>query len=207
MNILVVGGGYLGRSVAEELDNLNHEVAVIEEDEEKLNHLSPEFGGVSFCSFPMDINNLISAGIENCDAVLVTSSDDNLNITIGQIARKIFNVPKVVSRISDPARENVFETFGLQTVCPTNISSYSMISAVLQDKELEKINIETNTIAFNLTPINRKLIGHTAKDISVDSGVTVLGLLKTNKKIVLNSPSNSPKIEDGDYIVYAKLMD
>ena len=62
----------------------------------------------------MDLKNLRSAGIESCDAVAVTTSDDNLNITVGQIAKNYFQVPKVVARISDPYRENIFESFGLQ---------------------------------------------------------------------------------------------
>lgn len=48
--------------------------------------------------------------------------DDNLNITVGQIAKSIFGIEKVVTRISDPFREFIFESYGLETVCPTNMA-------------------------------------------------------------------------------------
>ena len=122
MNIMIVGGGLLGRKTAETLDEAGHDVVLIDASPENLAQLSPDFSGVTAVGFPMDIKSLRSAGIEGCDAVAVTTPDDNLNITVGQIAKNFFGIPKVIARISDPYRENIFERFGLQTVCPTNMA-------------------------------------------------------------------------------------
>ena len=94
MNILVIGGGLLGRRVAEMLDAAGHDVAVIDESEDNIAQLDADFGGVTSVGFPMDLKNLRSAGIESCDAVAVTTSDDNLNITVGQIAKTISRSPR-----------------------------------------------------------------------------------------------------------------
>ena len=115
MNIMIVGGGLLGRKTAETLDEAGHDVVLIDASPENLAQLSPDFSGVTAVGFPMDIKSLRSAGIEGCDAVAVTTPDDNLNITVGQIAKNFFGIPKVIARISDPYRENIFERFGLQT--------------------------------------------------------------------------------------------
>ena len=104
MNIMIVGGGLLGRKTAETLDEAGHDVVLIDASPENLAQLSPDFSGVTAVGFPMDIKSLRSAGIEGCDAVAVTTPDDNLNITVGQIAKNFFGIPKVIARISDPYR-------------------------------------------------------------------------------------------------------
>ncbi len=100
------------------MDELGHDVVLIDASAENIAQLSPDFSGVTAVGFPMDIKSLRAAGIEGCDAVAVATPDDNLNITVGQIAKNFFGIPKVIARISDPYRENIFERFGLQTVCP-----------------------------------------------------------------------------------------
>ena len=122
MNVLIIGGGLLGRETARQLDSLGHGVVVVDENPENLGLLDAGFGGVTYVGFPMDLNVLRQAGIESCDAVAVTTSDDNLNIAVGQIAKKYFKVERVAARISDPAREDIFERVGLRTVCPTNMA-------------------------------------------------------------------------------------
>ena len=69
MNIMIVGGGLLGRKTAETLDELGHDVVLIDSSTENLAQLSPDFSGVTSVGFPMDIKSLRSAGIEGCDAL------------------------------------------------------------------------------------------------------------------------------------------
>ncbi len=207
MNILVIGAGHLGRKIAEALDRDGHDVAIVEELEEKLSQLSPKFGGITFQSFPMDVNNLKNAGIESCDAITVTTSDDNLNITVGQIAKHIFGVKTVVSRISDPFREYIFESFGLQTVCPTNMSAESIISAITSPYEQKKVSFGTNSIAFNIIQADKRHIG---KSISIVAGTeeeSVFGVIRASGSFLLNTPYECPKVEAGDKLVLAKRVD
>ncbi len=207
MNILVVGGGHLGRKVAEELDKLNHEVALIEENEDKLALLNPKFGGVTFLSFPMDISNLKNAGIESCDAVAVTTSDDNLNITVGQIAKNIFGINTVVARISDPFRETIFESFGLKTVCPTNMSGESIISAMTSPYDMQKICIGTNMVSFRVEAVDRKFVDRKVSSVKCEDNEMVFGVVKENCSFFLKTPDTSYVLMHGDSLVYAKKID
>lgn len=207
MNILVVGAGHLGRKIAEALDRDGHEIVIIGERAEDLAQLNPKFGGVTFQSFPMDIRNLKRAGIESCDAVTVTTSDDNLNITVGQIAKSIFGVKTVVPRISDPYREYVFESFGLQSVCPTNMSAEAIISAITSPYEQKKVSFGTNMITFRRILADKR---HVDKRLSVLAGTneeSVFGLIRKNGEFYLNTPYQCPKVEEGDSIVFAKRVD
>jgi trk system potassium uptake protein TrkA len=51
-----------------------------------------------------------------------------------QIAKVIFNVPRVVCRIYDPIREKIYSKLGVQTYCPT-LEGASRIEQLLADGE------------------------------------------------------------------------
>ena len=132
MNILIIGCGRVGISLAERLDAHGHDVAIVDSDVDNFRALSDEFTGITVCGMPMDMQVMQNAGIENCDAVAVVTPDDNLNITVSQVVKKFFGVENVLARISDPAREKVFKKFGLKTVCPTNLAGDAMFVALTQ---------------------------------------------------------------------------
>jgi trk system potassium uptake protein TrkA len=80
----------------------------------------------------MDLHLLREAGIEDADAVVVTTDGDNSNIVIGQVAMKHFDVPSVVVRILDPARADFYTAHGMNVVCPTQVSIETLVTAVRQ---------------------------------------------------------------------------
>lgn len=207
MNILVVGGGHLGRRIAEHLDRKGHEVSIIEENESKLALLDPKFGGITFNTFPMDVNNLIGAGIKNCDALTVTTSDDNLNITVSQIAKNIFGIKNVVSRISDPYREHVFETLGLKTVCPTNMAADSIITALTDPHKPKNIIFGTTMLGFELVALERKKIGRRLIDISDENGGVIIGVMRADDTVILNSSAKNVILGRGDRLIISTKID
>ena len=93
-----------GRRLAELLDHHGHDVAVVDSDADAFRMLEKDFNGMTVTGFPMDTKVLKNAGIESCDAVAVCTPDDNLNITISQIAKE-FLVCAMVGPHFDPARE------------------------------------------------------------------------------------------------------
>jgi trk system potassium uptake protein TrkA len=72
------------------------------------------------------------AGIEHADALVACTPGDNRNIAASQIAREIFHVPKVVARINDPLRAEVFHELGLQTISPTLLGTELVREALLR---------------------------------------------------------------------------
>lgn len=207
MNILVVGGGLLGRKLAEMLDEAGNDVAVIDASEDNLSLLSPDFDGVTSVGFPMDIKNLKSAGIENCDAVAVTTSDDNLNITVGQIAKNVFGVKKVVVRISDPYREDIFESFGLQTVCPTNMAGETIMTALTSPWQSRQVTFGTATVSLETRLAEKKQFGSYVRDLEAPDGYGIFGVIKFDGRFLLNDTSGGILISPGDSVVYSHRID
>ena len=69
-------------------------------------------------------------GIEDADAVVVSTDGDNTNLVIGQVAQKRFGIDCVVVRVLDPARADFYASRGLRTVCPTSNAIYTLTEAV-----------------------------------------------------------------------------
>ena len=66
---------------------------------------------------------LMRAQIERADTVVSVTNDDNTNIMVAQIARNVYHIPNVICRLYDPEREIVYKEFGIDTICPTVLST------------------------------------------------------------------------------------
>jgi len=130
MKAIVIGSGRVGSAVALELRAAGWDVAVIDEREEALGRLGDAWTGEFYVGHGMDLQLLRDAGIEDADAVVVTTDGDNSNIVIGQMAQKQFNVRSVVVRILDPARAEFYSQRGLNVVCPTSSAIGTFVDAV-----------------------------------------------------------------------------
>jgi len=130
MKVLVIGCGRVGSAVSLELRAAGWDVTVIDEREEALARLGDDWTGEFVVGHGMDLQLLRQAGIEDADAVVVTTDGDNSNIVIGQMAQKHFAVPSVVVRILDPARADFYTSRGLNVVCPTSSAIATLTDAV-----------------------------------------------------------------------------
>ena len=130
MKVIVVGCGRVGSSVALELSRAGWDVSVIDEREEALGRLGDDWVGGFFVGHGMDMALLRDAGIEEADAVVVSTNGDNTNLVIGQVAQKHFDVRCVVVRVLDPARADFYASRGLRTVCPTSNAIAVLTEAV-----------------------------------------------------------------------------
>jgi len=129
MFILIVGCGRVGSAVAKRALEAGHEVSVM--DRNPLSHERldrdqistwEDAGGRFTVGTALEIDGLIEAGIEQADVFLAATSGDNTNLVISQVAQRRFEVPRVVVRVSDPARAAWYSQQGLQTICPTQVA-------------------------------------------------------------------------------------
>jgi trk system potassium uptake protein TrkA len=130
MKAIVVGCGRVGSNVARQLDGSGWDVTAIDEDEDALGRLGDAWTGGFLVGHGMDLQLLRDAGIEEADAMVVTTDGDNTNIVIAQAAQKHFQVPTVVARVLDPARAQFYATRGLRIVCPTSAAIETLVESV-----------------------------------------------------------------------------
>jgi trk system potassium uptake protein len=130
MKAIVIGCGRVGSAVAQQLQASGWEVIVCDENEDALGRLGEQWTGGFLVGHGMDQQLLREAGIEEADAVVITTDGDNTNIVIAQVAQKQFEVPTVIVRVLDPARAQFYATRGLRIVCPTSAAIETLVGAV-----------------------------------------------------------------------------
>ncbi|MFC1992954.1 potassium channel family protein [Chloroflexota bacterium] len=132
MKIIIMGCGRVGAQLAVLLDVDGHTVTVLDNDTYSFHRLPADFGGTALLGNGLDEETLRRAGIEEADAFVAVTQGDNRNIMSAQIAKHIFNVPKVTCRIYDPLRQELYHTLGLEAISPTSVF------AQMLREELEK---------------------------------------------------------------------
>ena len=130
MNALIIGCGRVGSTIALQLQKEGWDVTVVDESEDALSRLGENWPGSFLVGHGMDTDLLRGAGIEDADAVVVSTDGDNTNIVIGQVAQKRFGIQCVIARILDPARADFYAARGLRTVCPTKTAIDTLTEAV-----------------------------------------------------------------------------
>jgi len=121
MKIVIMGCGRVGAQLAGLLDADGHSVTILDTDAYSFRRLPPKFGGTALIGNGINEEALKRAGIEEADAFVAVTQGDNRNVMATQIAKHIFNVPKVICRIYDPLRQELYSTLGLETFSPTTI--------------------------------------------------------------------------------------
>jgi trk system potassium uptake protein TrkA len=121
MKVVIMGCGRVGGRLAGLLESDGHEVTILDNDSYSFRRLPPGFRGTALLGNGIDLDVLRRAGIEEADAFVAVTQGDNRNVMSCQIARHIFNVPRVVCRIYDPLRRDLFEDLGLEAISPTTI--------------------------------------------------------------------------------------
>lgn len=121
MNVVIMGCGRVGARLASMLDAEGHKVSVLDVDSYSFRRLASSFGGSAVMGNGTDEEALKAAGIEQADAFVAVTQGDNRNVMAAQIAKHIFKVPRVLCRIYDPIRREIYETLGLEAISPTTV--------------------------------------------------------------------------------------
>ena len=121
MKIVIMGCGRVGARLAGLLDIEGHDVTIIDTDAYSFRRLPAELGGNALVGDGMDEASLKKAGIEGADAFISVTQGDNRNLMAAQIAQNIFKVPRVLCRVYDPLRRELFNSLGIEAFSPTTI--------------------------------------------------------------------------------------
>lgn len=128
--VVIVGCGRVGALLADSLSRDGHMVVVIDRDESTFARLSPEYSGFRIEGDATQLAVLREARLATADACIVTTHEDNVNLMVAQVARNVFEVPRVLARVFDPQREQVYARLGIPTVCPTSAAVAMFLRAM-----------------------------------------------------------------------------
>lgn len=201
MQIIVIGCGKVGSRFAQVLSSEGHDVVIVDSDRDAFKALGSDFNGVTVTGVPIDQDILKQAGIETADVVAAVTPDDNVNIMASQVAKEIFKVPKVIARIYNPEREHVFHQFGLDTICPTNITVDVIRSKILGESGMCEHNIAGVGFAFKYLKAEKNDVDKKLGSIKIKDDVFLFGIIQKGNFVFANP---NIKIGKEDIIVIAE---
>lgn len=129
MRVLIIGGGRVGKALAERLEDRDEEVVIIENDPDRMEALRDQ-GFTVKCGDGTDRRFLREAGADNAAVVAATTHDDDVNLLVSQLARNTFDVDTVVARVTEPANEDAFDDLDVEGIPSPMAAAWAMDNAI-----------------------------------------------------------------------------
>jgi trk system potassium uptake protein TrkA len=207
MKAIVMGCGRIGSQVSKLLDAQGHDVTVIDHDANADGRLGPAFKGRVIKGLGFDRKVLTDSGIEQADAFVAASMSDNANVVAARVARYIFHVPRVVARLYDPRRAEIYQRLGLTTISSTNWGA-ERIFQVLIHTDLDVWDTfghgEVSMVQIEASP---QLIGHSVNHLNVPGEMLVTSITRNDQAFI---PTSGAEVREGDVlhlVVLSSAMD
>jgi trk system potassium uptake protein len=202
MKVIVMGCGRIGSQVSKLLAAQNHDVTVIDHDANADGRLGTNFKGRIIKGLGFDRNILIQAGIEQADAFVSASQSDNANIVAARIARNIFHVPRVVARLYDPRRAEIYQRLGLTTISSTNWGA-ERIFQVLTHTDLDVWDtFGRGEVSLVHLEIPSQLVGRSVSQLNVPGEVMVVSITRNDQAFI---PIPGTEFQEGDVLKLSVL--
>ncbi len=184
MNVIVMGCGRVGEQLSQLLLNEGHPVTVIDSDPQALERLGPGFKGRKVVGVGFDQDVLIQAGIELADAFAATSSSDNANIIAARIARNYFQVPRVVARLYDPRRAEIYQRLGLLTISSTTWGA-ERIRELLTHSDLDPVlTFGSGEVCLLTVETPYPFVGKLVKHLTVAGEIQVISITRQGHALI-----------------------
>ncbi len=197
VHVVIMGCGRVGSRLAQSLESRGHSVAVIDSDAEAFRRLGPDFAGNTITGVGFDREVLLAAGIERADGFAAVSSGDNSNIISARLARETYGVKRVVARIYDPRRAEVYERLGIPTVATVRWTADRMMRHLIPESRQELWRDPTSMISMIEVPVHADWIGRQLAALEEATGGRIAYFMRFG---IGTLPTTSTVIQEGDQI-------
>ena len=194
MHVIIVGCGRVGSELAKLLAGEGHNVVIVDRNPASFERLGGTFNGLTVVGNGFDLNLLKQAGIEKADAFCSLTNGDNTNLVSAQVAKRIFDVPKVIARVYDPQRACIYSALGLDI-----ISGTILFAAMLRDKIIESrfssYLIETKELGVIEIEVKNDLVGKSVQQINIP-GEFLVTAIRRLEGVFIPYPETALKDKD-----------
>ncbi len=192
-----MGCGRVGSSIAHTLEDQGHSVAVIDQDPEAFRKLPSGFKGTKVTGIGFDRDVLAEAGIERADAFAAVSSGDNSNVIAARVARESFGVRRVVARIYDPRRAEVYQRLGIPTVATVAWTADQMLRRLLPEGAESLWRDPTGAVVLAEVAYSDDWLGEKVCDLEAAAGVRIAFITRLGEALI---PSPNLVLQEGDVV-------
>jgi trk system potassium uptake protein TrkA len=154
VHVVIMGCGRVGSTLARSLEDRSHTVSVIDTNPDSFRRLGTGFNGTKVLGIGFDQDVLQEAGIQKAGAFAAVSNGDNSNIIAARVARESFGIQKVVARIYDPGRAEVYQRLGITTVATVKWTADQVLRRLLPGGTEPTYRDPSGTIRLDEIPVN-----------------------------------------------------
>ena len=197
MKVIIVGCGRVGAYTAASLARLGHDVVVVDKDPDAFRLLPAGFTGTTVVGYAFERSALEQAGISEADALVAATAGDNTNAVAARIAKEVYRVPDVVSRIYDPQRAEIYRHYGIQTFAPTAWSAGRIIEFLVSGNVEREESFGNGEVEMIAAFVPRHLIGKPVNDLRILGEIRV-GLIVRMGKAML--PVSGTEFQEDDQV-------
>ena len=202
MRVIIGGCGRVGAQLATKLAFEKHEVVVIDKNVNAFKRLSKGFDGMTVRGMVFDRDVLEHAGADRSDAYVAVTSGDNSNVVSATIAREIYRVPKVVARIFDPRRAEIYRRLGIQTVSSVTWAANEISQLVLYSHLVRDLALGDGEVQLVKISIPPRIVGRTIADVTMPGEVMPFAIVRAGRSFI---PASHEAFHEGDIVEVAVL--
>ena len=204
MHVVIMGCGRVGMQLSIELADDGHQVSIIDKHASAFDKLPPGFNAKTIVGLGFDRHTLELAGVADADAFVAVSSGDNSNIVSARVALEHYHVPKVIARIYDPRRAEIYERLNIPTVATTKWGVKQIQLMLLHDRQEIRESLGGGDLLRLRVPVPPHLVGKPASSINVDGQILVAGVSRGGTGFI---PTAESTMQKGDYLIVILAKD
>ena len=192
-----MGSGRVGIATSLALTQRGHSVAIVDKRAEAFNLLPPGFTARTIVGVGFDRDVLEEAGVKQAEAFIAVSSGDNSNIVSARIAREHYHVPKVIARIYDPKRAEIYERLHIPTIASVAWSVHQIEYLLFHGREELKESFGGGSLLDYRLVIPDHLVGKRVSAVLAPGVILVAGIERGGTGFL---PVETSTFQQGDIV-------
>jgi trk system potassium uptake protein len=197
MRFLVIGCGRWGAGLARTLIERRHEVAVIDVDAGAFDRLGDGFAGERVVGSGLDRDVLLRAGIERASGLATVTFSDEINVSVARAAREVFHVPKVIARLYDPQKSDLYRRLGIETISTVDWGVHRIADLLAYSSLDVGVGIGHGGVDLVEAEVPAAVAGRTISEIVIPGEAHVVALSRGGRTFL---PSEGSILEVGDRV-------
>ena len=202
MRVIIAGCGRVGALLASRFEAQGHDVVVIDKNRAAFELLPRNFRGAQIRGVVFDKEVLDKAGADRADAFVAVTSGDNSNVVAGTVARDIYRIPKVVARIFDPRRAEIYRRLGIPTVSSVSWATNEIVSLVMHQSLARDVMLGDGEVALVRVAVTPRLVGRAVQDLQAPGEIMPVAIVRGGGSFI---PASGETFVEGDILEVAVL--